>query len=79
MVEFNRKSAARDALRMVSGKSLSPLDELMNNPAKFLAGRGHTMGKESPEWMSFGPGQDWRTTTMKLGGSSNAMARPATR
>ena len=52
MVEFNRKSAARDALRMVSGKSLSPLDELMNNPAKFLAGRGHTMGKESPEWMT---------------------------
>ena len=52
MVEFNRKAAARDALRMVSGKSLSPLDELMNNPAKFLAGRGHTMGKESPEWMT---------------------------
>ena len=52
MVEFNRKSAARDALRMVSGKSLSPLDELMNNPAKFLSGRGHTMGKESSEWMT---------------------------
>ena len=52
MVEFNRKSAARDALRMVSGKNLSPLDELMNNPAKFLSGRGHTMGKESSEWMS---------------------------
>ena len=52
MVEFNRKAAARDALRMVSGKSLSPLDELMNNPAKFLASRGHTMGKESSEWMS---------------------------
>ena len=52
MVEFNRKAAARDALRMVSGKSLSPLDELMNNPAKFLASRGHNMGKESSEWMS---------------------------
>jgi len=54
MVEFNRKAAARDALRMVSGKNLSPLDELLSNPAKFLAGRGHTMGKESSEWMTLG-------------------------
>jgi soluble lytic murein transglycosylase len=54
MVEFNRKSAARDALRMVSGKSLTPLDDLMNNPAKFVAGRGPTMGKESAEWITLG-------------------------
>jgi len=52
MVEFNRKSAARDALRIVSGKNLSPLDEVLSNPSKFLAGRGHTMGKESAEWMT---------------------------
>jgi len=54
MVEFNRKSAARDALRMVSGKNLSPLDDVLANPAKFLAGRGHTMGKETPEWITLG-------------------------
>lgn len=52
MVEFNRKAAARDALRIVSGKNLAPLDELMNNPGKFLGGRAHTMGKESSEWIS---------------------------
>jgi soluble lytic murein transglycosylase len=37
---------------MVSGNNLSLLDELMNNPGKFLSGRGRSLGKESPEWMT---------------------------
>ncbi|MEY3698846.1 MAG: hypothetical protein RL631_1499 [Pseudomonadota bacterium] len=52
MVEINRKTPARDALHMVSGQSMSKLDELMANPLRFLQQRASSLGKESPEWIT---------------------------
>jgi len=52
MIEINRKPPARDALHMVSGQSMSRLDELMTNPTRFLQQRATSLGKESPEWMT---------------------------
>ena len=52
MVEFNRKQAAKDALRIVSGQSLKGLDDLMANPPRFLNLRGPSFGKETSEWLT---------------------------
>ena len=52
MVEIGRKPPARDALHMVSGQSMAKLDELMNNPQRFLQQRAMSMGKETPEWIT---------------------------
>ena len=52
MVEINRKTPARDALHMVSGQSMSKLDELMANPQRFLQQRATSLGKESPQWIT---------------------------
>ena len=52
MVEINRKTPAKDALHMVSGQSMSKLDELMANPLRFLQQRASSLGKESPEWIT---------------------------
>lgn len=52
MVEINHKPPARDALRMVSDQSMSKLDELIGNPARFLQQRAASLGKESSEWIT---------------------------
>ncbi|NDC60640.1 MAG: lytic transglycosylase domain-containing protein [Betaproteobacteria bacterium] len=52
MVEFNRKQAAKDALRMVSEQSMKDVDELMVNPNRFLNLRSPYLGKETTEWIT---------------------------
>ncbi len=50
MAEFNRKQAAKDAARMVTGLGMNLMDDLFNNPARFLVLRGASLGKEAAEW-----------------------------
>ena len=50
MVEFNRKQAAKDAVRLVSSQGMNLLDEVMANAPRFLLLSSIQTGKESGEW-----------------------------
>ncbi len=51
-VESNRKTPARDALKMVSDHNMAVVDELFTNGSRFLSQRATNMGAESADWMT---------------------------
>ena len=80
MVEFNRKQAAKDAVRMVTGQSMAVLDEVMANPPRFLVLRGPTLGKETSEWMTLAlvkmAANDYEAAVKQLNGKAGQSLNP---
>lgn len=80
MVEFNRKQAAKDAVRMVTGHSMAVLDEVMANPPRFLVLRGPTLGKETSEWMTLAlvkmAANDYEAAVKQLNGKAGQSLNP---